>query len=180
MIEEEQSFVVEGGQELVMKKGLPAVLSPTAARPRTRCGSAKGVGDELRQVLWCERRQRDLVHDRSGFANGVELPHQRMGGIHFVIPIGADDQQILDVRLREQLLEQVEGRRIEPLEIVDEERERMFRPREHPKEPLEDQLKPALRLSGRQIGEWRLFSDDQLQFLDKVDHQLAVRGPTLR
>ena len=32
--------------------------------------------------------------------------------------------------LREQRLEQVEGRRIEPLEIVDEQRERMFRPRE--------------------------------------------------
>ena len=37
-------------------------------------------------------------------------------------------------------------------------------------------LKPALRLSGRQIGEWRLFSDNQLQFGDKVDHQLAVRA----
>ena len=52
----------------------------------------------------------------------------------------------------------------------------MLRPREHPNEPLEDHLKSSLRLLGRHIGGRRLFSDNQLQFGDKVHHQLAIRA----
>ena len=37
-------------------------------------------------------------------------------------------------------------------------------------------MKTTLRLEGRQLGDRRLLSDNQLQFGDKVDHQLPVRA----
>ena len=63
-----------------------------------------------------------------------------MVGTHFVVPKGADDEHVADVGPRQQALEKVEGGRVEPLQVVDEKRERMLRPREHPHEPLQDQL----------------------------------------
>ena len=91
---------LERGQELSGEEGIAGRL--VADEPRERRDAlrlrVKGIGDQLRHVLLCEGRQRDLVHDRSGVANGVELPHQRMGGIDFVIAIRADDQQMPDVR----------------------------------------------------------------------------------
>ena len=65
-------------------------------------------------------------------------------GIDLIVPIGADQQQVLHVRLRQQILEQVERRRVEPLQIVEEQRQRMFRPREDADEAPEHQLETDL------------------------------------
>jgi len=40
----------------------------------------------------------------------------------------------------------------------------MFWPCEYANKSLEHQLETALRLLGRKIGNWRLFSNDELQF----------------
>jgi hypothetical protein len=69
-----------------------------------------------------------------------------MGGIDFVVPIGADHEQMLHVRLGQQVGEHIERRRVEPLQIVEKERQRMFRPREDADQPPEHQLETALSL----------------------------------
>ncbi len=79
-----------------------------------------------------------------------------MGGIDFVVPIGADHQQLLHVRLGQQVGEHVERRRVEPLQIVEEERQRMFGPREDADEAPEHQLETPLRLLRRQLRDRRL------------------------
>src|SRR5260221_14489227 len=56
----------------------------------------------------------------------------------------------------------------------------MFRPCEYADEPPEHQLEEALRGLRREIGGWWLFTDDELQFGDEVDHEPSVRAQRLQ
>jgi len=49
------------------------------------------------------------------------------------------------IRMRQQVLEQIAGGRIEPLQVVEEQGKRMLRPREHGKKAPEDELETSLR-----------------------------------
>src|SRR5713226_1897225 len=105
--------------------------------------------------------QDDLLHYRSSLADRLELAHQRMGGIDFVVPVGADQHQVLHIRTGQQILEQIERSSVEPLQIVEEQGKRMFRPCEYADEPTQDQLKTTLRVLRRDFRDGRLFSYDQ-------------------
>src|SRR6188472_862090 len=113
-----------------------------------------------------EGRKYDVLHYRSSFADRFELAHQWMGGIDFVVAIGSDQQQMPHIHLSQQILEQIECRRVEPLQIVEKQGERMFRPCEYADESPEHQLEAALRVLWRKIRDGRLFSYDELQFRD--------------
>jgi len=67
-----------------------------------------------------------------------------MGRINFVVSVRADQHQVPHIGVGEKILDQIERCRIQPLQIVEEEGERMLRPREHsdksPKEELESAL----------------------------------------
>ena len=97
----------------------------------------------------------------------------------FVVPVGADQQQVPHIRLGQQVLEQIERRRIEPLQIVEEQGQRMLRPGEHAEEAPEDQLEASLRVLRRQLGHRRLLADDELQLGDQIHHELPVRTQRL-
>ena len=127
-----------------------------------------------------ERRQADLLHLRSGLADRLELARQRMSGVDLVVPVGADQHQVLHIRLGQQVLEQVERRRVEPLQIVEEQRQRMVRPGEDADEPPEHQLETALRLLRLELRDRRLVADDELQFGDEVGHEPCVRPQRLQ
>ena len=73
------------------------------------------------------------------------------------------------------MLDEVERGGIQPLQIVEEQRKRMLRASERANEAPEHQLKSVLRFLRRQVGNGRLFADDELQFGDEVDDELAVR-----
>ena len=100
-------------------------ISPAsgAARPRF---AMKRIRDQSVEVVTRQRRKHDVMHDRSGLAHRLELAHQRMSGRHFVVAIGADQQQILHVRMRQQILHQIQRGRVEPLQIVEKEGEGML------------------------------------------------------
>ena len=59
-----------------------------------------------------------FVYYRSCLTDLFELAHQWMGGIDFVVPVGADQQQIPHIGLAQQILEQIKRGRVEPLQIV--------------------------------------------------------------
>ena len=103
-----------------------------------------------------------------------------MGGIDFVVPVGADQQQMLHVRPCQQILEQIERCRVEPLQIVEEQGERMFWPREHADKSAEHQLEAALRVLWRKLGNRWLFAYDVLQFRDEIHHEQSVRVQRLK
>src|SRR5215467_11056361 len=98
-----------------------------------------------------------------------------MGGIDFVVPVGADQQQMLHIRPCQQILEQIESCRVEPLQIVQEQGERMFRPCEYADESPEDQLEAALRVLHWKFRDGWLFSQDKLQFGNQVHNEASVR-----
>jgi hypothetical protein len=60
----------------------------------------------------------------------------------------------------QQIFEQVERRSVQPLQIVEERCERVFRPCEDADEPLKDQLKTALRVLCWKLRNRGLLSDD--------------------
>ena len=74
------------------------------------------------------------------------------------------------------MLEEVERRCIQPLQIVEKQGERVLLPREYAKEAPEDHLEAALRVQRRQIRDGWLFSDHELQLGNEVHDELAVRA----
>jgi hypothetical protein len=81
--------------------------------------------------------------------------------------------------MRDQLLDEIERRRIQPLQIVEEQRERVLLAREHAKEAPEDHLKAILGVLRRHVRDRWLFSDNELELGNKVDDKLAVRAQRL-
>ena len=182
MIEREPSFFGERVKKLNEEERIAGRLLVHQLRERggARRLAAKRIRNELPHVFTGERRKRDLLHVRSRVPDRFELAHQRMGRSDFVVPVGADQHQVLHVRLGQQILEQIERRRVEPLQVVEEERQRMFRPGEHADEPPEHQLETPSRVLRRELGNRRLVSDDELQLRDEVDHEPSVRAQRLR
>src|SRR3954462_2584735 len=97
-----------------------------------------------------------------------------MGGVHFVVSVGADQHHVLQVLPAQKIFEQIERCCIEPLQIVEEQRKRVLRPREYGDESPEYQLESALRIQWRKDRNRRLFSDDEFQFRDKIDDKPRV------
>ena len=92
-----------------------------------------------------------------------------MRGTDLVVPVSADQQQVPHFRVRDQMLEQIERRCIQPLQIIEEQREWLLRPGERAEESPENQLEAVLRISRRQVGNGRLFTDDELHLRNKAD-----------
>src|SRR5580704_12557170 len=77
------------------------------------------------------------------------------------------------------MLDEFESGGIQPLQIIEEQREGMLRPGEHVQKTLEHQLKSILRFPWRQVWSRRLFADDELQLRNKVDDELSIRPERL-
>jgi hypothetical protein len=78
-------------------------------------------------------------------------------------------------RIANQALHQFNCCRVQPLQIIKEQRQRVLRPRERTEEAPEHQLEAILCILRRQVWNGRLFPDEEPQFGDKVDDQLATR-----
>src|SRR5229473_4905614 len=139
----------------------------------------QGIGDELADIVEAERCQHDLLDPRSGFADRLQRAQKRMRGADLVVPVGADQQQVPYLRVRDQMLEEVERCRIQPLQIIEEQRERVLLAREHPEEAPEGQLKAALHVLQRQVLDRRLFPNQQLQLGNEVNDELTIRAQRL-
>src|SRR5580704_17400029 len=97
-----------------------------------------------------------------------------MGSINLVVPVGADQHQMSHVRPGQQILNQIERCRVEPLQIVEEHGQRVF-PCEYADESTEHQLEAALRILPRKLRNRWLFSYDQLQLGNQIHNELSVR-----
>jgi hypothetical protein len=92
-----------------------------------------------------------------------------------IVPVGADQQQVLNFGVRNEMLEEVERCCIQPLQIIEEQCQGVFLARERPKEAPEDHLEAVLCILRREVGNQRLFADDEFDLGDEVDDELAVR-----
>jgi len=89
-----------------------------------------------------------------------------MGGIHFVVPVGADQRQVPYIRLSQEVLKEIERRSIKPLQIIEEQSKRMFGPCEYADKSPEDELEAALSFLWGKNRDRRLLSDDVFLFRD--------------
>ncbi len=78
------------------------------------------------------------------------------------------------IRVHEQVFQQIERGRVEPLQIVEEQGQWMLRPGEHRQEAPEHQLKASLRILRWQLRNCGLLADDEFQFRNQVHHELAI------
>src|SRR3984885_2369462 len=111
----------------------------------------QGIGHEPADIVEAERRQHDLMNPRVGVADRLERTHEWMCRTDFVVAIGPDQKQVPNLGVRDQVFEQVEGRAIHPLQIVQEQGERMLLTREHAEEAPEYHLESVLGLLRRQF-----------------------------
>jgi hypothetical protein len=58
-------------------------------------------------------------HARAGSTDDLERVPQGVGGIYFVVAVGADQHQMAQIRLRQEILEHFEQCHVEPLQIVE-------------------------------------------------------------
>ncbi len=93
-----------------------------------------------------------------------------MPGADLVVPIGADQQEIPHLRFDDQVLEQFKGSRVHPLQIVEEQRQRVFRSSERAQKPPEHRLETVLCVLRRKLGNGRLFANDELELRNEVNH----------
>ena len=93
---------------------------------------------------------------------------------HLIVAICADNQQVLRVGMEEEIFDERQRGRIEPLQVIDENNERVFRPREHADEPLQYSLKPQLSVDGREHRHSRLWADQSNEVGDDVGQQAAL------
>ena len=181
VIEADQSFLDQRRQKLDREEWIAGRLLVHQLRQRGRAlmVAVERIRNQPAQIFAAEGRKENLLDERSGFADRLEFAHQWVGRRDFVVPIGADQQKMLHLRLGHQVFEEIERGRVEPLQVVQEQGERMLGPGEHAKEPSEDQFEAALRGLGRKLRDRRLLANDELEFGEQIDHQLAVRTQRL-
>src|ERR1700746_390047 len=139
----------------------------------------QSIGDKPSDIVWLERRQHNLLDVCSSFADRLERPRKRVRGADLVVPVGPNKKQVPHLRVRDQVLEEVERRCIKPLQIVEEQRERVLLPCEYAEKPSENHLESVLRVLRRQVRDRWLSSDHHLQRGNEVDDKLTVRAQRL-
>ncbi len=142
--------------------------------------AAERIRNELPHVFARERRKHDLVHVRSRVPDCFELARQRMRRRDFVVPVRADQHQVRHAGWSQQIFEEIERRRVEPLQVVEEECQRMVPLGEHADEPPEHHPETASRVLRRKLRNRRLVSDDEPELRDQVDHERPIRAQRLR
>src|SRR6516162_423433 len=157
VIKGEHSFIGERGNELNGEERIATRLLVHQLRERRAAFrlAAKGVRNQLPEMLSAERPKRDLLYPSAGGLDRVELAHERMRWSDFIVAVGADEKKIAKLGPAQQVFQQVERRRVEPLQIIEKERQRMFRPREGADELPKYHLEAPLRVLWRKLGDRR-------------------------
>src|ERR1700691_1765731 len=136
----------------------------------------QSVGDELGHVVERKRRESDITHHNLRCPNGSQSLHQWMRGADFVVTESSDQQEVMDVGMRDEVLEQLEGRRIQPLEIVEKNGERVLLACEHSQKRSEHHVKTALGFRGGEGSNRGLLADDEHELGNEAHNELAIRA----
>ena len=121
-VEPEQPFFGQRRKKLYGKEWVAASLLLDQLREGTGSHpvAAEGIGDQSADIIGSEIRQRDFLYPRSIATDRGKCLHQRMSRTDIVVAIGSDEQHVPYFRIRNQTLQQFQGRRVQPLQIVEE------------------------------------------------------------
>src|SRR5262245_15491457 len=99
-----------------------------------------------------------------------------MRGTDFVVPVGADNEQVFNFGMSEEVFDEAYRRGVEPLKVIQKKRQWVFFLSKYAKKPSEDCLEPVLGFLRRELRNRRLLTNDQFELRDKADDKLAVRS----
>src|SRR5215813_4536557 len=178
MVKDEHFFVGERRNELNDEKRIATrlLVHQLWERRSDFRRTANSVRNQLPEMLSAERPKRDLLYSSAGGFDRVELAHEWMRRSDFVVAIGADEKKIAKLGPAQQVFQQVERRRVEPLQVIKEERHRMFRPREDADKLPKHHLEAPLRVLRRKLNDRRRLSDEKPQLRNEIHHQSGVRS----
>src|SRR5262249_1165036 len=178
---DEHSFVGERRNELNGEERIATRLLVHQLRERRdgfrRAGNS--VRNQVPDMLSGERPKRDLVYCSASGLDCVEFAHERMRGSDFVIAVGAYEEKIAGIGSAQQVSHQVERRGVEPLQVIEEERQGMFRPSEDTDELTKHQLETPLRVLWRKLRDRRWRSDNERHFRNEIHNQSCVQSQRL-
>src|SRR5262245_38170945 len=117
----------------------------------------------MRQIVMLERTKHDVRHDRTTLTNHGERPLQWVYRVDFVVPVRTYEEQVLRFGLDQDVFQELERRGIEPLQIVEKQRQRMLGTCEHSDQPAQGRLEASLRFCRRDFRNSRRLSDDELE-----------------
>ena len=110
------------------KKGLPRFLVEQLCQGISSLPlPAQGIEDQSTEIFGSEGRQYNFLRLCSRIADRSKGPHQWVRGTDFVVAVGSNQQHVPHVRIGDQVLQQLQSCRIQPLQIVQEQRQRMLR-----------------------------------------------------
>ncbi|MGY3629473.1 hypothetical protein ACVWWI_006404 [Bradyrhizobium sp. USDA 3686] len=98
--------------------------------------------------------------------------------INFVAAVSSNKQQV-QIRLGQQILDQVECCGVIPLQIIEEEHQWMGSPGEHANKATKHELETDLRLTGWKLSNRGLLADNQAQIGDQFDDQPSIPSERL-
>src|SRR5215469_7720093 len=98
--------------------------------PGARTILVEAIGYEPTHNVEGQRRENDLSHNRPGLSDRVQHQHERMGEAYLVVPVRADQEEVPDFRVGDEMLNQSERGRVQPLQVIEEEGERVLLPGE--------------------------------------------------
>src|SRR5580704_6081528 len=139
----------------------------------------QSIRDKSADIVDPKGCKHDLTDPSSGIANRLERPKKRVRGADLVVPISPYQKQVPHLSVRDQMIEEVERCCISPLQIVEEQGERVLLTCEYAEEMPEYRLEAVLRILRRQIRNRRLLPDHKLQRWNEVDDKLTVRAQRL-
>src|ERR1700675_3040746 len=119
------------------------------------------------------------MHPRIDRADRLQRPQKRVRWADLVVPVGADQQQVPHFGVCDQMLEKLKRRCIQPLQIIEEQRERVLLAREHPEEAPEHHLEAVLRVLRWQVRDRWLLPNHELQLGNEIDDELTIRAQRL-
>jgi hypothetical protein len=108
--------------------------------------AAKRLCNQLLETLKRERLKNDFVNFGTGVDDGFEFARERMIGIDLLVPKGSDQEQVLTVWPGEKVSQEVERGHIDPLQIVEEQHQRVRLRGKYADEAPDDKLEAALCL----------------------------------
>ena len=147
--------------------------------PNIRRFNAKSIAKQLINVVGRERAKPKFAYGRIGLANTVQRERERVLRSHLVVAVSTDQQQMACVAMGDEILDQSQGRGIEPLKVVDKNNQWVLLPREDVDETLEHQLKPKSGLRWRKYSHGRLRTDQANELGNKVSQKTALIADSL-
>ncbi len=123
----EDAVVVQRPDELLDEERVAAGLRLHRVGERPAVAALEAVREHLEQVRARERGEDDVAHDEPGVLELLDGPDERVPGRHLVVAVGAAEEERLERVVGEERAEQPEARGVDPLQIVEEQDERVRR-----------------------------------------------------